>query len=233
MPHHARYKIQHKPCRDQRFYNFLRQAVAFLEGTHMKYAAFGSVAVCTWLPFAPFLPKDLDVIVDESSWQHLKMACWEWDLPLRQEKHFASIEFGHYELNVVPEHCRIFPWRSDKVVASYDLTLSTLELSQRDMRMLPINTAISFVVPRPEHLLVSGMRVIGFNSDAMHRALLLLEAQEMNVVRLFDFLDRCEGVTQRFSEKLTEIETLLSPYGHPALAQIQRINHALREHTNS
>lgn len=230
MAHHPRYSHKLKPCHDQRFYNFLCQAVGFLEGAHLNYGVFGSVGVCAWLPYAPFLPKDLDVIVDEPSWYHLQTACWEWNVPLEQKKHFASVQFGHYALDLVPEHFRIFPWRSDEVVASYDLTLSKLELTERRVHLLPIGESIVVPVPRPEYLLVSSMRVIGFNTNTMQRVLQLLSAQQMDVNRLMDFLDTNSAIKERFMEKMTQLEDMLSHHNNPALQQIVTINQALNEH---
>lgn len=218
-----------KPRRDQRFANFLRRAKAFLIGTDLQYAVFGSVAVCAWLPYAPFLPRDLDIIVTDRSYDALTNACWEWDLPLVRETHFARISFGHYDLNVVPEQFKIFPWRSDVVAGGYDLTLSRLELADREFRLLPVGAAVTLPVPRPEYLLVSGIRVGGFNTDAMQRCLLLLSHHTMDVSRLEEFLARCTGVRERFSQTMRDMEKMVIPFDHPALAELQRINHALRE----
>lgn len=230
MAHHPKYSGKLKPCRDQRFYNFLKQASSFLDDAHLNYVAFGSVAVCTWLPYAPFLPKDLDVIVDAPAWHHLQAACWEWSLPLNQQEHFASIDFGHYEVNLVPQHCRIFPWRSDEVIGGYDLSLAKLEVSERELHMLPISETISFPVPRPEYLLVPSMRVFGFNTDSMARALALLSSHDMDTHRLIDFLARTENIIEPFAERMITLEQQLTPHDHPALTQICKINAALMQY---
>lgn len=230
MAHHPRYSHKLKPCHDQRFYHFMSQAKSFLTGAHLNYAVFGSVGVCAWLPYAPFIPKDMDVIVDAPSWYHLQTACWEWNVPLTQEKHYATVKFGNYALDLVPEHFRIFPWRSDEVVASYDLTLSKMEISERPVNLLPINETVILPVPRPEYLLVSSMRIVGFNTNTMQRVLQLLSAQKMDLNRLLDYLDNNSAIKERFWEIIERLEDMLAPHNHPAYEQVVLINQALTEH---
>lgn len=220
-----------KPRRDERFANFLRRASAFLQGTDLEYAVFGSVAVCAWLPFAPFLPKDLDVVVSDRAYRSLVDACWEWDLPLQQEAHFARVSFGHYELNVVPEQFTVFRWRSDTAVAGYDLSLSGLEVTPRPVRLLPVHAEVTLPVPRPEYLLVTGIRVGGANTESLQRSLLLLAEHTMDVPRLDAFLARCTDVRAGFEATLQDLEDMVTPFGHPALAELRRINRALRGRT--
>ena len=148
-------------AKDGRLWRFLDRSIRFLNGSGLRWAAFGSCSVFAHRGIVRRLTRDLDIFLPREDFERLEAVAQGAGLDAARERDsFVRIRDDIYQIHAVPDTYTIFDYRSGEVlaplhapvdwdgVAVRPLHFST-PLPPLDLRVAPAETVACICMMRP------------------------------------------------------------------------------------
>lgn len=122
-------------AKDGRLWRFLDRSIRFLEGSGLRWAAFGSCAVFAHRGIVRRLTRDLDVFLPREDFERLEAVALEAGLDAAREREsFVRVRDDIYQIHAVPDAYTIFDYRSGEVLAPIRGPVDWTRVAIRELR---------------------------------------------------------------------------------------------------